>query len=314
MPAITLSEMQKSANQGGLVEKSMVIDIFMQESDILREMPFTPVNGSAYAFDQEASLPTNAARGINEDFTANHGVITRQTEALKIYGGQIKVDRAQLKMYGENAFSRQRRMKVKSLARLITTDLIKGDETDDFREFDGLQARVPFTSSHHVENSATSGGAAPSLAKLDEAIDACGNATHILMPRALRRRLTTASRDSTLTGYVVRQEQGQGRVIHTYNDLPILIGYEASQSDTILPFTETPSGGGTAQTASIYVLRLGEDGVHGIQNGDMQVFPPDRVSEGVSITTDVEWLLSFAIEDPFAIVRMSSCTDADWAA
>lgn len=314
MSAITLAEVQKSADNGGLVEKSMVVELFRRNSDLLDALSFMSVSGSAYAFDQEAALPTVAARGINEDFTANHGVITRQTEALKIYGGQIKVDRALIQMNGEGSFSVQRRMKTKALARTITDDLIKGAETDDFREFDGLQARVPLTSSQHVENDGSSGGGAPSLAKLDEAIDACSGATHILMPRALRRRLIKAARTTSVTGTVNFETNELGRRIMFYNDLPILVGYEASKSDTFLPFTETPSGGGSAVTASIYVVRLSEDGVHGIQNGDMTIFPPDRVSEGVSLTTDIEWILAIAIEDPFAIVRMSSCTDADWVA
>ncbi len=309
MAATSLQEAQKDAENGGLTEKAIVIEQFRRTSDVLDSMRFDGMGGSAYQFTREAALPTVAFRGVNEDFTANQGVLTPQVEAVKIVGGQIKIDRAQIKMYGERAFSRQLTMKTKALARTITTNLISGDSNTEGRQFDGLQARIPIGSSQAIQNGGSSGGDPLSLANLDRAIENTADPTHIWINRALRRRFIAAARTTTVSGFVMHKPDSFGRTVMTYNDLPLLFGYPKSLGDDFLPFTEAAGGGGSTAT-SIYVVSVREDGLHMMQVGDLDVLEPQKVSEGVSITTDIEWLLLMAIEDQFAVTRLHSISDA----
>jgi hypothetical protein len=309
MPFVTLKEIQNDAENGGLVEKSMVVEQFRRTSDVLDAMRFDPMTGSAYQYQLETGLPTAAFRGINEDFTANHGTVSPQVEATKIVGGQVKVDRANLKMHGEGAFARQLRMKSKAVARTITDNFIQGDSASDGRQFDGLAARIPIGSDQAISNGSTSGGDALSLANLDYAINETEEPTHIWINRRLRNRFIAAARDTTITGFVQHGLDELGRPVMTYNDLPMLFGYPKSTSDSFLPFTEAATGGGTTAT-SIYVVSIREDGLHMLQVGDLDVEEPQKVSEGVGITTDIEWLLLMAIESQYAVTRLHSIKDA----
>lgn len=310
MPFLTLAEAQKDAENGGLVEKAIVIEQFRRNSDVLDAMRFDPMMGSAYQFHRESALPSTAFRGLNEDFTPNQGVLSPQVEAVKICGGQIKVDRAMFKMHGPGAYARQRNMKTKAITRKITTNIIQGDATSDGREFDGLAARIPIGDDHALSNGSTSGGDALSLANLNQAIyDMTAEPTHLLMNRRLKARLIDAAASTTVGGYITHTKDEMGREVTMYAGLPILSGYPPSLSDDFLPFTEAATGGG-ATASSIYIVSIREDGLHMLQVGDLDVLEPQRVSEGVGITQDIEWLLLMAIEDQFAVTRLHSIKDA----
>ena len=70
--------------------------------------------------------------------------------------------------------------------------IIKGDSTSQPREFDGWQARIPFGSAQLIAAGTTDNGDALSLAKLDEAIDACVSPSALVMSKAMRRRFAAA--------------------------------------------------------------------------------------------------------------------------
>lgn len=313
MPALTLAEAQKDAENGGLFEKATVIELFRRNSDLMEAMMFPSIMGSAYQYNIETALPSTSFRGINEDFSPSHGTISPQVEAMKIAGGQIKVDRAMMKMHGERAYSRQLNMKVKALVRNISNNIIKGDSGSDAREFDGLQQRIPIGDGQAISNGGTSGGDAPSLANLDDAIENTAEATHILMPRTLKTKLVGALRDTSITGHVTQTKDNFGRTQERYRDLPILTGYPKSKGDDFLPFEETATGGGST-ASSIYVVSIREDGLHMPQVGELDVGEPEKVSQGAGIWQDIEWIMAMAIEDPHAVTRLHSVSDAAWVA
>jgi len=77
-----------------------VIEIFPRTSPVLERLPFFTVNGQAYKYNQEQTLPGIAFRGINETYTEDTGVVNPAVEALYIMGGLSKVDRALVKTQG----------------------------------------------------------------------------------------------------------------------------------------------------------------------------------------------------------------------
>ncbi|NWG46274.1 MAG: hypothetical protein HXY25_06970 [Alphaproteobacteria bacterium] len=311
----TLAEGQKNAVDEGNVMKATIIELF-RKSELLDIMGFVDIPGNSYSYNLEADAPAIAFRGVNESYTTSTGVINPQTEALRIAGGMIQLDRAQMKMLGEGVWARQVDMKTRALAREIGRKMIKGDTTSNPREFDGLQVRVPVTStgSQHVANSSSSGGAALSLSKLDDAINTVMDPTHIIMPRAMRPKWAKVQRSSTIAGNVNLDRENFGRPVMTYNDIPIVFADMPGKQTAALPFTETPAGGGTAQCSSAYILSVRESGVHGIQNGGMEVYDMGLVQEGVNRALQIEWLIALVVEDPYAICRLSSFTLADIAA
>lgn len=288
--AMTLLEASK-LNPAEVVRNG-VIEMFARNSDILANLPFMDVNGGSYAYNQEGQLPGVAFRGVNEAYDESVGVLNPQVEVLRIAGGDLDVDKAILAMHGEQVRTVHEAAKVKALALYLTKKIIKGDSSSDVREFDGLQNRI--TGSQLIAAGSTDGGDPLSLAKLDEAIDAVDGPTHLIMSKAMRRRLTAAARSSSVGGYITYTTDAFGRKITNYNDLPILIADYDDTGDRILDFDEVGPGGSTATATSIYVVSFGENMLTGLQNGVMQVNDLGELDSKPVKRTRVEWYVGLA--------------------
>jgi hypothetical protein len=307
--SLTLVEAAKLSATNGETKRAAVIAMFAQASQWLSAMPFKDIAGNAYAYNREGALPGVAFRGINESYTESTGIINPLTEALRICGGDLDVDMAILKTQGEGVRAVHEQMKVKALAAEITRVLIKGDSTSQPREFDGLQNRC--TGNQLVNAGSTNGGDALSLAKLDEAIDACAGPNKvILLNKAMRRRLTTAGRTTTVSGYLTHTTDDFGRQLVKYNDIPLLVPYEDNGGTEPLAFDEVGSGGATATATSLYVVALGEGYVSGIQNGTMDVRDLGEIHDSPVKRTRVEWLAGMVVEHGRAAVRLRGISDA----
>jgi hypothetical protein len=183
-------------------------------------------------------------------------------------------------------------MKIKALAGRWTLAFLKGDNTVDPKEMSGLQSRI--TGDQLISAGATANGAALSLAKLDELIDLVDDPTHLIMNKAMRRRLTTAARTSSVGGYITYDVDAFGRQITKYNDLPILIADKDNTYADILPFTEAASSG-TSTATSIYCVSFSEEGVAGIQNGGIDARDLGELESKPSFRTRVEWYAGMAV-------------------
>lgn len=302
--ALTLVEAAK-LNSGDIL-KSAVIELYARNSDILMALPFENITGNSIRYTREDKLPGVGFRGVNESYTESTGVLNPQTEALTIAGGDLDVDKFIIDTMGADSRSSHEALKVRALSLRWAKAFIKGDQSSDPREFDGLQRRV--TGSMLVDNHAT--GAALSLAALDEAIDAVNNPTHIIMNKTMRRRLTQASRDTSVGGYIQFTQDSFGRRQAAYADLPILIVDEDETGSQILPFSEAGSGGGSSST-SIYVASFSEGMLVGLQNGDINVRDMGELEGKPALRTRVEWYSGMAIYHGKAVARLRGITDAD---
>lgn len=301
--ALTLIEAAKLAANEGKDIKAAVIAMFARASDILQAIPWKSINGNAYAYNREGTLPGVAFRGPNEAYTPSTGIINPLVESLRICGGDLDVDTFLLRTLGDNVRAAHEELKVKALAAELTRVLIKGDSISQPREFDGLQVRI--TGAQKIANGATDGGDVLSLQKLDETIDQCAMATHIIMSKAMRRLLTVASRTSTLSGCIEQTRDGFGRPQQSYSGLPILVPYSDNGGTEPIAFDELGSTGATATATSIYVVAFGEGLVTGIQSpsgmmvrdlGELETTPAKR--------TRVEWDAGLVIEHGRAAARL----------
>jgi len=294
--ALTILEASK-LNEGDTY-LSGVIDKFAQSSDILLNIPFREISGNALKYNIEETLPGIGFRGVNGSYTESTGIINPQTENLVIAGGDLDVDKFIVDTQGTEQRSVQEAMKIKALALAWTKTFIKGDSTTNPKEFDGLQARL--TGDALIGN----GTAGLSLLKLDEAIDAVDEPTHILMSKAMRRRLTAAARSQSIGGMVTYEMDAFGRQVTKYNDIPIMIVWKDNDNVDILGFTEASS------TTSIYVVSFRDGGVTGIQNGPMDVRDMGELETKPSFRTRIEWYNGFGVFAPRSASRLNLITDA----
>jgi hypothetical protein len=308
--ALTLLESAKLAPD---VQTRVVIEEYAASSDILTAIPFKDLDGGAYSYNREHTLPGIGFRGVNEAFSESTGVINPQVEALKIAGGDLDVDSFIINTQGEGVRASHEMMKVKALSQSWTRNFLKGDSRTDPRVFDGLQVRL--TGSQLLSNA--NAGAALSLAALDALIDEVSSPTHLIMSKAMRRRLTQASRTQGVTGFVDWKPDELGRQAAYYQDLPILIAWKDNNDMEILDFTETsPDGTTSTVCTSIYCVSFGDMMVEGLQGrnsegsygistrdlGELETKPVYR--------TRVDWNTAIAVQHGRAAARLAGITNA----
>lgn len=306
--ALTLIEASKIAVGEGKTLRASVIAMFAKASDLLMALPFKDIQGNAYQYNREGTLPGVAFRGVNEPYTASTGIINQLVESLRIAGGDLDVDTFIINTQGEAVRATHEEMKVKALAAELTRVLVKGDSVSQPREFDGFQNRI--TGSQLVEAGSTNGGDPLKLSKLDELIDAVPSASALLMSKAVRRLLTTAARDTTVGGFITYDKDAFGRRVTIYNDIPILVPYSDNGGTEPIAFDEVGSGGATATASSIYCLAFGDGLVTGIQSGGMQVRDLGEQDASPVKRTRVEWFPGLCIEHGRAAARLRGISNA----
>jgi hypothetical protein len=284
-----------------------VIEMFARSSDILRVLPFVDIPGGSFHYTQEGRLPGVAFRGVNQAYSESTGVVVPQVEVLRIAGGDLDVDNAIISMHGESVRTTHEMMKVKALSLYLGKN-IKGDSLSDPLEFDGLQNRI--TGNQLIEAGATNGGDALSLAKLDELIDAVDFPTHLLMNKAMVRRLTQAARNTSVGGFISYDVDEFGRKVTKYNDLPILVADNDDTGAKILDFNEVGSGGATATATSIYCVNFSEGMVQGLQRGIMDVRDLGEIDSKPVWRTRVEWFVGLATMHGRCAARLRGISNA----
>lgn len=306
---LTLVEAAKL--ETGNVVRQAIIELYAGSSDILMNLPFDTIQGNAMKYNREESLPGVGFRGVNESYVPSTGVLNPLTESLVIAGGDLDVDKFIVDTMGQAQRSVHEAMKVRALSLAWTKKFIKGDTASEPREFDGLQVRL--TGSQVIDAGATAGGAALSLGTLDAAIDQTLNPTHLLMSKALRRRLTAAARNYTIGGFITYDKDAFGRRQTVYNDLPILTVDLDNAGSPILGFTEAAASGGATAT-SIYVLSMADGGIVGLQNGGVDVRDMGELQTAPVYRTRVEWYNGFAVFNGRAATRIRYIGDLAFTA
>jgi hypothetical protein len=288
--------------------KRGVIEIFPRVSPVLERLPFFNVNGQAYKYNQEETLPGIAFRGINESYTESTGIVNPQVEALYVLGGISTVDRALVKTQGNvnNLRAVYDSMKAKAAALEYTKQFFKGDNSTDPNEFDGLENRL--TGDQVLAQGSTSGGDALTLAKIDELLDAVQGGTDVLfMNKTLRRKVNTLVRAA---GQAIETVSDVfGRQLMAYAGVPIAVVEEDKDGNEILPFTEDNPGGGSAASSSIYAVRFGlAEYVSGLQAGSMDV--EDLGLNRTMYETLIEWICGLGVFHPKAAARLQGIKNA----
>lgn len=211
------------------------------------------------------------------------------------------------------------RMRIKEKAKLWADNFVFGDNATNPRTPTGLKTRLRSVAgsvdgsnymSRILTNNSASGGGALSLAQLDRAIGLVENPNAIIMPKALKDRFAAAERDTAIGGFVTQDKDDMGKVVTRYNGLPIHTGYGVTKFGEFLPFNEVGSGGGSAVTSSIYIVRFADDGVCALEVAPMEVTDMGLTDGGVYYRTNIEHDVGMAVLDPFSALRLSSITNA----
>lgn len=296
--ALTLLQQAQFAQTG----EAMAVISELAAGDLLSVLPFRTISGNSLRFRREESLPSVGFRNINGTLDESFGSVSMQSEALHLYGGDIRVDRAILQLEGSEAKAWQVQSRVRAMRMNFEKTFIKGSaEASNGLEFDGLQARVDAGSSQYIANQSGNSGAL-SFGALDEAldaVDAVGSQKYIVCNKAMRRAITKGARSGDINGGIHIAQNELGRQQMFYNDVPFLIVDRDESNQEILSATEANS------TASLYVVSFGETGLTGIQNGTLTVRELGESHDKPVLTTRIEWYCGLALMAGNSVARLA---------
>lgn len=315
--ALTLSEAAKLSNTD--LQRG-VIETFILESAVLDRAQFLTIQGNAYAYNEEASLPGVEFRAVNSAYTESTGTFNQKTESLVILGGDADVDTFLVQTRGNLNDQRaiQTRAKVKASVYKFQDTFINGDTAVDANSFDGLKKRL---TGNQVISAGTNGipviGSSDNdryafLDKLDELIAAVGapGPDALYMNRSVRQKILSSARRLTTAAQTDRDEFG--RTITTYNGIPLLdIGTTAAGAQ-IIPQTETQGSSNVA--SSIYAVKFGSDesdgAVTALTNGGIQVKDLGEIDAKPVYRTRIEFFCGMAVFSGKAAARLTGVLNA----
>ena len=287
--ALTLLEAQKHAKTPA--ELAVVTEL--AAGQLMSVLPFRSIEGNGLFWKREESLPDVGFRNYNGALAESYAEVSQQSESLKLFGGDIKVDRAIVDLEGAEAKAYQIQSRVRAMRMAWEALFINGDSNQSPSEFDGLAARIQAGSSQYFAN----GGGALELGKLDEAIDnvdAQGGSKYIVMSKSMRRALTRQARTNTQIE-ITRNEFGYQQLV--YAGLPVL---ELDRDHKNAPILDA-----SPSAQDLYVVSFGNDHLTGIQNGGVNVRELGESHDQPQLITRVEWYCGLALINGRAAARLA---------
>ena len=292
--AFTLAEFRKGTDDP---RKAGIVNTFINEAPILQYLPYMQVNGSTIKVTRVKTLNTTAFRAIGAEFVSSEGEIEEISEDLKIIGGKITVDRALLKMQGNQRLAISQMTQVESIVRGYNDTFYNGDGTGN--SFTGLKTRIA-----GAQTLAPSAAGALSLGLLDEAIEELKGASPVIVCNTkMYSRFTQAMRNPAVAGNINYETNQFGERVATYAGIPIVKAGRKGDDTEVLTFGEA------SDTTSLFVMAMDmASGVVGVQNGELNYFQP--VQQSVTSEYDIEWYTNFMIQSARSALRINLITDA----
>lgn len=283
------------------------VENMVMESDLMAAIPILPASMGKRAFIDYALMPTVGFRTMNSAASNISGDFGLREEDTFFIDEYIFVDRALVDRLGNEHQYRQEKAASTALGQMFSQQLLKGDTSATPGTPNGFQVRCNNPGYNWLHNSTASGGAALSLANLDQLYWIVNKPTHFVVPRTLMPYFDAAARNSTLVNQTVAFAKDDfGRRIIKYKDLPLMFGYEPDDTPDMLPMTEVAYGGGAAVTGSIYCVSLRDGGCYAIEQTPLSVINEGLVVGQPFYSIHVKWDWGVAREHPRSMARLDS--------
>lgn len=285
-----------------------VIETFVQNAPVLQYLPFMEIQGNAYAYNREASLPGVAFRGVNEGYVESTGAVNQLTESLSIMGGDADVDkfiqRTRSNVNDQRAI--QTALKTKAAAFKFQDTFFNGDIATDSKSFDGLKKRL---TGSQVITAATNGLNIGDEGNYDLFLEALetllyqtrGRADALYMDSKTKIRLSTIARK---LGFHENSVDAFGKPVIAFNGVPIFDAGDNAVGGKVIGHNETT--GTATNTTSIYAVKFGADEyTSGLTSGGVQVTDLGEVHDKPVLRTRIEFYTGMALFDGKSAARLS---------
>ena len=272
-----------------------VIDEF-RKSPLIESLMFDntvkPQGGNtlAYVYNRITVQPLAEGREINTEYTPQETVTEQQIANLKVLGGSFEIDRviANDEVQVVNHVEFQIAQKVKATIALFHDMFINGDSSVNPLEFDGVEVTVA-DGDTDIDNGAidlstsdtVEANARGLLYGLRRLIGAMDGATHILANTA---GYTAIQAVADFIPNIRYDRDTMGNEVMRYGLAQIV--NMGDKPGTVTPVIPTVDG-----VTSIYAIRLGLDGVHGVSpegTSLVEYYLPDFTTPGAVKKGEVE--------------------------
>lgn len=295
-----------------------VIDQFRRASFLMDRLTYdntiSPGTGGStltYGYIQLKTPSTAGVRAINSEYTANEAKRQEKTAKAVILGGSFEVDRVIANTSGAvDEIQFQLNQKILAGRNYFHNLVINGTSASSGagyvpNTFDGLKKTLTgsdteFTSAVDLSTSAMMDANYNAfLDELDSFLgELDGTPDMLLMNNKMLTKLRSIARRA---GYWAQLRDEFGRVVDTYNGIPMLdLGKYYNGSGTVdVVDTSAPSTSAFGMT-SIYAVCLGLDAFHGITvTGDniVHTYLPDLTAPGAVKTGEVEMIAGVVLKN-----------------
>lgn len=301
-----------------------VIETFVQTSPLLDRLPLLEIEGNAYAYNSEGTLPGVEFRAVNGSYSESTGTVNQASEKLVILGGDADVDtfiqKTRSNLNDQRAV--QTAMKVKAASYKFQDTFINGDVAVDANAFDGLKKRLtggqvltaPGANGSPVYNNGTAADVNAFFAALDDLVSSVpgldGGNGAIYANAKIIGKIRAAGRIAG--GVEIVREDMTGKRVVMWNGIPVLdLGKTAAGAD-ILPLSETK--GASNLTSSIYAVKFGQDegdaAVTGLTNGGVSVRDLGEIDAKPAYRTRIEFFCGVGVFGGQAAARSTGWLNA----
>ncbi|MFB6364254.1 major capsid protein [Paenibacillus elgii] len=303
--AVTLSEAKKNV-QDAL--QMGVIDEFRKSNWLLNNLTFddavSPTGGGAtltYGYTRLLTQPKASFRAINTEYAPQEVTKQKHSVDLKVFGGTFEIDRIIAGMGGiVSEVTLQMEQKIKAAQALFNDTVINGDIAVDETAFDGLEKALTGSSTEYIPGTvidlSTSAAIDTNFQVFLDALDEFlaeldGPADAMLMNKKMRSKIRACARRSA--AYQISIDEW-GRNVEKYNGIPLIdVGEKPGTNSMVIPIDPT------ARTTSLYAVRLGLNGFHGVSMAGqppVRTWLPDFTTAGAVKKGEVEMVSAIALK------------------
>ncbi|CAG9228830.1 major capsid protein [Burkholderia vietnamiensis] len=280
-----------------------VIEEIIERDELFALIPFIGINGKAYVYDRENSLPTADFLSPNDTVNEDAGTFDEVVSKLRILAGDVDVDKFLQETDSDTNDQRatQIAMKAKAVGRIFKKTVAQGNATANPKEFDGLPQLV----TSPMTLAAGANGAALTLSMMDELADQVINGADafIMRPGTIRAYRALLYASGGIQPAMV-EIPNFGQPVLAHNGIPILRNDWLSNSETM---------GSNSSTCSIYAVRLNElDGFHGLWGGKdagIRVEDVGTVQNKDADRIRVKWYCGTALKSTRSLARLQGITN-----
>ena len=313
--SITLAEAKV-----GMADKvdQQVIDEFRRSSLLLDKLVFddtvSPGTGGStltYGYTRLKTPSTVATRKLNTEYAPQEAKREKATADLVILGGAFEIDRVIAETSGAvDEIDFQLKEKTKAGANYFHNLVINGTSAASgtgyvVGTFDGLKKLLSGSSTEYTSEADISTSELLDenynafLDEFDAFISKLAEKPDILlMNNAMLTKVRSAARRA---GFYERNTDGFGRVVETYNGIPMMDCGEYYNGTSMVEIVETttPSTSAYGET-SIYAVKIGLNAFHGISvDGKkmLRTYLPDLKAPGAVKKGEVEMLAGAVLKN-----------------